>query len=410
MFERPASGGERAVVVQLDFGQGAIEERLAELKLLVSSAGATVEGVVQGRRAAPDPALFAGRGKVEEIAETLQAHAADLVIFNHALSPAQQRNLEKNLACRVVDRSALILDIFAQRAKSHEGKLQVELAQLSHLSTRLVRGWTHLERQKGGIGLRGPGETQLETDRRLLGNRVKLLKTRLTRLEKQRNTRRRARARGDVLSVSLVGYTNAGKSTLFNALTKANAYAADQLFATLDTTSRRLFVGSGNVVISDTVGFIRDLPHALVAAFHATLEETAHADLLLHVVDAASEDRAAQIAAVNAVLGEIGAADVPQIQVWNKVDLTHAAAAIGRDDCARIERVFLSARTGDGLDLLRAVLDETVQAASVREIAPVVPASDADEAFTPGAGFRVSTPNPDSGSRVLAGAVLPGDK
>ncbi|MCL2161360.1 MAG: GTPase HflX [Betaproteobacteria bacterium] len=354
MFERP---GERAVVVQLDLGQGGLDERLGELKLLASSAGATVEAVVQGHRAAPDPALFAGRGKVEEIAEVLRAHDADLVIFNHALSPAQQRNLEKALECRVIDRTALILDIFALRAKSHEGKLQVELAQLNHLATRLVRGWTHLERQKGGIGLRGPGEKQLETDRRLLGDRVRLLKSRLAKIEKQRTTRRRARERRDVFSVSLVGYTNAGKSTLFNALTRAGAYAADQLFATLDTTSRRMFAeGAGNIVLSDTVGFIRDLPHALVAAFHATLEETAHADLLLHVVDSASEDREDQIGAVDAVLFEIGAVDVPRIEVWNKIDLTHAAAAVVRGDCDRIERVFLSARTGEGLHLLRAVL------------------------------------------------------
>ena len=360
MFERPASG-ERAVLVQLDLGQGAIEERLSELKLLVLSAGASVEAVVQGRRAAPDPKLFAGSGKVQEIGEALRAHGADIVIFNHALAPGQQRNLERELQCMVIDRTALILDIFAQRARSHEGKLQVELAQLEHLATRLVRGWTHLERQKGGIGLRGPGEKQLETDRRLLGNRVKMLKSRLVQLEKQRKVRRRARERRDALSVSLVGYTNAGKSTLFNALTKAGAYAADQLFATLDTTSRRLYVGGANVVLSDTVGFIRDLPHALVAAFQATLEETAQADLLLHVVDSASEDRDAQIAAVNQVLAEIGAADVPQILVWNKIDLTLAAAAVERGDCDKIRRVFLSARTGEGLDLLRDALAEVAQ-------------------------------------------------
>lgn len=367
MFERPGSG-ERAILVQLDLRQGAFDERLSELKLLAMSAGASVEAVVTGRRAAPDPALFAGRGKVEEIAEALRAHEADLVIFNHALSPGQQRNLERALQHRVVDRTALILDIFAMRARSHEGKLQVELAQLSHLATRLVRGWTHLERQKGGIGLRGPGETQLETDRRLLGTRVKMLKLRLKQIEKQRRTRRRARDRRDVLSVSLVGYTNAGKSTLFNALTKAGGYAADQLFATLDTTSRRLFVGTGNVVLSDTVGFIRDLPHALVAAFKATLEETAQADLLLHVVDSASEDRDAQIAAVNDVLSEIGAAEVPQILVWNKIDLTHAGAAVERDDCDRIRRVFLSARTGEGLDLIRAALAEAAQEAVAPEL------------------------------------------
>lgn len=360
MFERPASG-ERAVLVQLDLGQGAIEERLSELKLLVLSAGASVEAVVQGKRAAPDPKLFAGSGKVQEIGEAMRAHEADIVIFNHALSPAQQRNLERELACMVIDRTALILDIFAQRARSHEGKLQVELAQLEHLSTRLVRGWTHLERQKGGIGLRGPGEKQLETDRRLLGNRVKMLKSRLVQIEKQRKVRRRARERRDVLSVSLVGYTNAGKSTLFNALTKAGTYAADQLFATLDTTSRRLYVGGASVVLSDTVGFIRDLPHALVAAFRATLEETVQADLLLHVVDSASEDRDAQIDAVNEVLAEIGAAEVPQILVWNKIDLTRAEPAVERSDCGNIRRVFLSARTGEGLDLLREALAEVAQ-------------------------------------------------
>ncbi len=360
MFERPASG-ERAVLVQLDLGQDLIDERLSEFKLLVLSAGASVEAVVQGRRSAPDAKLFAGSGKVQEIGEALRAHEADIVIFNHALAPGQQRNLERALECMVIDRTALILDIFAQRARSHEGKLQVELAQLEHLSTRLVRGWTHLERQKGGIGLRGPGEKQLETDRRLLGNRVKMLKQRLVQMEKQRKVRRRARERRDVLSVSLVGYTNAGKSTLFNALTKAGAYAADQLFATLDTTSRRLYVGGANVVLSDTVGFIRDLPHALVAAFRATLEETVQADVVLHVVDSASADRDAQIEAVDKVLAEIGAAQVPQILVWNKIDLTPAEPAVERDDCGSIRRVFLSARTGEGLDLLREVLAELAQ-------------------------------------------------
>ncbi|MGD9870929.1 MAG: ribosome rescue GTPase HflX [Thauera sp.] len=379
MFERPASG-ERAVLVQLDLGQGAIEERLSELKLLVGSAGASVEAVVEGRRAAPDSKLFAGSGKVQEIGEALRAHGADIVIFNHALSPAQQRNLERELQCMVIDRTALILDIFAQRARSHEGKLQVELAQLEHLSTRLVRGWTHLERQKGGIGLRGPGEKQLETDRRLLGNRVKMLKSRLAQIEKQRKVRRRARERRDVLSVSLVGYTNAGKSTLFNALTKAGAYAADQLFATLDTTSRRLYVGGegagSSVVLSDTVGFIRDLPHALVAAFQATLEETAQADLLLHVVDSASEDRDAQIAAVNQVLAEIGAAEVPQILVWNKIDLTLAAAAVERGDCDNIRRIFLSARSGEGLDLLRDALAEVARQTFSDDVVQHVGAAD----------------------------------
>lgn len=365
MFDRPAAASASAagaILVQLDFGAGDYGERLDELELLVTSAGATPLAVVGGKRSSPDPATFAGKGKVVEISETARLHGADLVIFNHELSPGQQRNLEKNLQLRVVDRTSLILDIFALRAKSHEGKLQVELAQLQHLATRLVRGWTHLERQKGGIGLRGPGEKQLETDRRLLGKRVSLLKERLRLHERQRAVRRRARNRNEVLSISLVGYTNAGKSTLFNALTKAGAYAADQLFATLDTTSRRLYVeGAGQIVISDTVGFIRDLPHSLVAAFHATLEETAMADLLLHVVDSASPDRDQQMAAVATVLEEIGAGDVPQIVIWNKIDLTAAEPGIDRgddDDHGKIVRIRCSARTGLGLELVREALAE----------------------------------------------------
>ncbi len=377
MFERPASGN-RAVLVQIDFGQGAVAERLSEAALLITSAGAEVVGTVAARRQAPDPALFVGRGKAAGIAAEIRASEADVVIFNHELAPGQQRNLERELQCRVVDRNTLILDIFALRARSHEGKLQVELAQLEHLSTRLIRGWTHLERQKGGIGLRGPGEKQLETDRRLLGQRVKMLKSRLKTLEKQRKVRRRARERNDVLAVSLVGYTNAGKSTLFNSITKAGAYAADQLFATLDTTSRRVYLGdAGHAVLSDTVGFIRDLPHSLVAAFHATLEETARADLLLHVVDSASEDRDAQIQAVNAVLEEIGAGEIPQLLVWNKIDLTHAEPAVERDDCGTIRRVFLSARSGLGLDSLRLALSERALARPGRV------QSDPDDVSTP---------------------------
>ncbi|MCE1170417.1 MAG: GTPase HflX [Azovibrio sp.] len=358
MLDRP-SAGERAVLVQLDFGQRDIPERLEEVRLLTESAGGLVCAEISGRRHSPDPKTYAGRGKVDEIGATLAAAGADLVIFNHELSPVQQRNLERALQCRVIDRTALILDIFALRAQSAEGKLQVELAQLEHLSTRLVRGWTHLERQRGGIGLRGPGETQLETDRRRLGNRVKLLKGRIPRLSRQRGVQRKARLKGDVLNVSLVGYTNAGKSTLFNALTHAGVYAANQLFATLDTTSRKLWLeDAGHVIISDTVGFIRDLPHSLVAAFQATLEATADADILLHVVDSASAARDEQIEEVNKVLAEIGARHVPQILIWNKVDLTGVAPAVERDGYGRIQRVKLSARTGDGLALLRDVLGE----------------------------------------------------
>jgi GTP-binding protein HflX len=369
MAER-VSYEERAVIVQLDFGCQDLNEQLEEVRLLTGSAGAEICAVVQGRRHSPDAATFAGKGKVQEVAAEVAAHEADLVIFNHELSAGQERNLERALQCRVIDRTSLILDIFAQRAQSSEGKLQVELAQLEHLATRLVRGWTHLERQKGGIGLRGPGETQLETDRRLLGIRVKLLKARLSRLERQRGVQRKARGRGELLNVSLVGYTNAGKSTLFNALTHAGVFAADQLFATLDTTTRKLWLpDAGHIVLSDTVGFIRDLPHSLVAAFHATLEATAEADVLLHVVDSASSARADQVADVNKVLAEIGAAAVPQLVVLNKLDLTGLPPAVERDEYGRISRVRLSARCGDGLPLLREALAEMALAkkANLRE-------------------------------------------
>ena len=358
MNERPAAG-ERAVIVQMDFGQPDFEDQLEEVRLLAESAGGEVVAEVGGRRHSPDPKTFAGKGKVQEIAAMLTAGEADLVIFNHELSPAQERNLERELKCHVIDRTSLILDIFALRASSAEGKLQVELAQLEHLSTRLVRGWTHLERQQGGIGMRGPGETQLETDRRLLGKRVKLLKERLAKLSRQRGVQRKARMRGDVLNVSLVGYTNAGKSTLFNALTHAGVFAADQLFATLDTTSRKLWIeGAGNIVISDTVGFIRDLPHSLVDAFHATLEAAIDADILLHIVDSASHARDEQVYQVNRVLEEIGARDMQQVIVWNKIDITEAPPGIERDEYGNITRVRVSARSGEGLGLLREALAE----------------------------------------------------
>jgi GTP-binding protein HflX len=357
----------RAVLVGIDFGGTDFQASLDELALLASSAGAQPVTTITGKRGAPDSAYFAGTGKVEEIGEAARDMQCELVIFNHALSPAQQRNLEKRLNLRVLDRTSLILDIFAQRAQSHEGKLQVELAQLQHLATRLIRGWTHLERQKGGIGLRGPGETQLETDRRLIGERVRMLRAQLKKLHKQRATQRRSRGRGHTFSVSLVGYTNAGKSTLFNSLTKAGAYVANQLFATLDTTSRRIYLGeeAGNVVISDTVGFVRELPHQLVAAFTATLEETIHADLLLHVVDASSPVRMEQIEQVNLVLKEIGADTIPQILVWNKIDAAELEPAVERDEYDKIHRVFLSAHTGAGLDMLRAALVEFAQAARI---------------------------------------------
>ncbi len=359
----------RAALVGVDFGKGDFAASLEELSLLSKSAGADPAITITGKRASPDAALFVGSGKADEIANAVSQGNLDIVIFNHALSPAQQRNLERHLKTRVVDRTSLILDIFAQRAQSHEGKVQVELAQLQHLATRLVRGWTHLERQKGGIGLRGPGETQLETDRRLLGDRVKALRTRLDKLHRQRETQRRARGRNNAFSVSLVGYTNAGKSTLFNALTKAQAYAADQLFATLDTTSRRIFLGdAGNIVISDTVGFIRELPHQLVAAFRATLEETIHADLLLHVVDASSPTRMEQIEQVNSVLAEIGADHIPQILVWNKIDAAELEPALERDEYDKIRRVFISAQTGAGLDLLREAVGEHAKASTMARL------------------------------------------
>lgn len=358
MFERHA-GGERVVLVSIDFGEPDFEETVAELRLLAKGAGLEILGEVQGKRSRPDAACFVGSGKADEIAALVLATDADVVIFNHELSPAQERNLERRIQRRVIDRTSLILDIFARRAQSAEGKLQVELAQLQHLSTRLVRGWTHLERQRGGVGMRGPGEKQLETDRRLIGVRVKALRERLAKLGKQRRTQRRARSRRQVLSVALVGYTNAGKSTLFNALTRAGAYAADQLFATLDTTTRKVFLPEvGEVVLSDTVGFINRLPHDLVAAFRATLEATAEADLLLHVIDAANPARERQIEAVELVLKEIGADAVPQLRVYNKLDLTGLAPGVGRDEYGKLHSVYVSAQSGAGLELLREALSE----------------------------------------------------
>jgi GTP-binding protein HflX len=362
MLERP-TGGEAAILVSVNFGDSDYEESLHELRQLSISAGLSVRGTVQTKRSTPDAKLFIGSGKADELSQLMQASEANIAVFNHDLSPSQQRNLERLLDARVVDRTGLILDIFSQRAQSHEGKLQVELAQLEHLSTRLVRGWTHLERQKGGIGVRGgPGETQLELDRRMLRDKVKQLRERLAKLKAQRGMQRKARKRSNLMTVSLVGYTNAGKSTLFNRLTKADLYVADQLFATLDTTTHKIFIADcGSVVLSDTVGFIKHLPHALVEAFSATLEEAVQADLLLHIVDTASSNREEQITQVNKVLQEIGADKVPQILVHNQIDRVGLEPMVSRDEYGRITTIHVSAKTGAGMDLLRLAMAEHQQ-------------------------------------------------
>jgi len=368
LFERPdiqtafddSSEKEAVVLVHLNFNDPDYEDSQQEFIELVGSTGAKIAAIIQGKRHRPDPKFFAGSGKVDEIAENVMASHAALVIFNHELSPSQERNLEQQLKCRVLGRTGLILDIFARRARSHEGKLQVELAQLQHLSTRLVRGWTHLERQKGGIGLRGPGETQLETDRRLLGQRIKSLKKRLGKVQSQREQGRRSRQRGGVPVVSLVGYTNVGKSTLFNKITSAKVYADDRLFATLDPTLRRVKLHDTQLLIlADTVGFIRDLPHDLVESFRSTLEETRDAELLLHVVDCGANDRDDLIHHVNEVLKQIDADEVRQLIVYNKIDnVEDISPRIERDDEGNIDRIWLSAKTGEGLELLREALKE----------------------------------------------------
>ena len=358
MHESTTASNE-AILVSLDLGAPDYRESLEEFRLLVESAGVKSIALVGGKRQKPDPKLFAGSGKVDEIALMVEEREVPLVIFNHDLSPAQMRNLAAVLNARVIDRTMLILDIFALRAQSHEGKVQVELAQLKYLSTRLSGMNQDMGQQKFAVGARGPGETQLELDRRKLDKRVVLLNERLEKLRKHRQVLRKSRDRSEVMSVSIVGYTNAGKSTLFNKMTHANVYAADQLFATLDTTARRVFIeGTGQVVLSDTVGFIRHLPHGLVAAFRSTLEETAMADLLLHVVDANSPERHDQVAEVNKVLHEIGADKIPQILIYNKIDLQDLPAGVKRDDYGKIVSINLSAKTGAGIEDLRAALAE----------------------------------------------------
>ncbi len=358
-FDRPDSG-ELAVLVHLDLASENEPEDPREFEELVLSAGGDPVTLVSGFRSSPHPKYFVGTGKVEELCEAVKENSAGLVIFNHNLSPSQERNLEHELKCRVLDRTGLILDIFAQRARTHEGKLQVELAQLQHMSTRLVRGWTHLERQKGGIGLRGPGETQLETDRRLLRGRIKSILKRLEKVRRQRDQGRRARSRAEIPTVSLVGYTNAGKSTLFNHVTESEVYAADQLFATLDPTMRRIELDDvGPAILADTVGFISHLPHKLVEAFHATLEEAASASLLLHVVDAHSEERHINIQRVNEVLEEIGAVELPTLTIFNKIDLLNGVPPrIDRDSRDKPVAVWLSAQTGEGCELLLQAISE----------------------------------------------------
>jgi len=402
LFERP-DVGERAILVHIDFTSYEDTEDPGEFRELVTSAGVEPVATINGSRKQPSPRLFVGEGKLEEIRDAISANGADVVLFNHALSPSQERNIERDLKCRVLDRTGVILDIFAQRARTHEGKLQVELAQLEHMSTRLVRGWTHLERQKGGIGLRGPGETQLETDRRLLRERIKSIHKRLEKVRRQRNQGRRARSRADIPTVSLVGYTNAGKSTLFNRITTSSVYAADQLFATLDPTLRRLELPDiGPVVMADTVGFIRHLPHKLVEAFRATLEETTEASLLLHIIDCHDSRRDENVEQVEEVLAEIGADEIPVLQVFNKIDLLDSfEPRIERNEDGVPVRAWVSAVTGEGIDGLFDAVVERLAEDVVHYFVLLGPTDGKLRALLHQAGSVVSETHRDSGDAVL---------
>ncbi|MDV3502977.1 ribosome rescue GTPase HflX [Marinobacter sp. M-5] len=402
MFERP-DVGERAILVHIDFTSHEESEDPDEFRELVTSAGVEPVGLVTGSRKQPSPRLFVGEGKLEEIRDAVNANEADVVLFNHSLSPSQERNIERELQCRVLDRTGVILDIFAQRARTHEGKLQVELAQLEHMSTRLIRGWTHLERQKGGIGLRGPGETQLETDRRLLRERIKSIHKRLEKVRRQRNQGRRARKRADIPTVSLVGYTNAGKSTLFNRITTSTVYAADQLFATLDPTLRRLELPDiGAVVMADTVGFIRHLPHKLVEAFRATLEETTQATLLLHIIDCHDSRRDENMEQVEEVLAEIGADEIPMLQVFNKIDLLDDfTPRVERNEDGLPVRVWLSAVSGQGIQGLFDAVVERLAEDVVHHHVLLGPQDGKLRALLHEAGSVVTEEHRDSGDTAL---------
>ncbi|MCK7551453.1 ribosome rescue GTPase HflX [Marinobacter goseongensis] len=402
MFERP-DVGERAILVHIDFTSHEESEDPDEFRELVTSAGVEPVGLVTGSRKQPSPRLFVGEGKLEEIRDAVNANEADVVLFNHSLSPSQERNIERELQCRVLDRTGVILDIFAQRARTHEGKLQVELAQLEHMSTRLIRGWTHLERQKGGIGLRGPGETQLETDRRLLRERIKSIHKRLEKVRRQRNQGRRARKRADIPTVSLVGYTNAGKSTLFNRITTSTVYAADQLFATLDPTLRRLELPDiGAVVMADTVGFIRHLPHKLVEAFRATLEETTQATLLLHIIDCHDSRRDENMEQVEEVLAEIGADEIPMLQVFNKIDLLDDfTPRVERNEDGLPVKVWLSAVSGQGIQGLFDAVVERLAEDVVHHHVLLGPQDGKLRALLHEAGSVVTEEHRDSGDTAL---------